>query len=113
VELKQPQQQQQPQPQKESSKNVTRLNTVMDNVTIGGAPASELGSTDAYNQVAQAVATSLLTATVIKDTYIADAPFYNQEQLEDATLNDSYTGYVAINRSKINQLVDIQWQKLR
>ena len=113
VELKQPQpqQQQQQQPQKESSKNVTRLNTVMDNVTIGGVPASELGSTDAYNQVAQAVAISLLTATVIKDTYIADAPFYNQEQLEDATLSDSYTGYVAINRSRINQLVDMQWQQ--
>ena len=118
VELKQPQQQQQQQqqqqePQKESSKNVTRLNTVMDNVTIGGVPASELGQVDAYNQVAQAVAISLLTATVIKDTYIADAPFYNQEQLEDATLSDSYTGYVAINKSRMNQLVDMQWQQQR
>jgi hypothetical protein len=54
---------------------------------------------------------SLLTATRIEDTYIADAPFYNQEQLEDATLDDSYTGYVAINRSRMNQLVDMQWQR--
>lgn len=99
----------QAEPQQER-KNV-RLDTIMANVTIGGVPASELGQVDAYNQVAQAVAMSLLTATRIEDTYIADAPFYNQERLEDATLDDSYTGYVAINRSRMNQLVDMQWQR--
>tara|TARA_R110000782_G_scaffold5578_1_gene19323 strand:- start:643 stop:1806 length:1164 start_codon:yes stop_codon:yes gene_type:complete len=107
-----PEQREEPkkQEQQQERKNV-RLDTIMANVTIGGVPASELGQVDAYNQVAQAVAMSLLTATRIEDTYIADAPFYNQEQLEDATLDDSYTGYVAINRSRMNQLVDMQWQR--
>ncbi len=105
--------QEQEQEQPTTNTKSVRLDNIMANVTIGGVPATELGQVDAYNQVAQAVAISLLTATKIKDTYIADAPFYNQEQLEDATLNDSYTGYVAINRSKINQLMDMQWQRLR
>ena len=107
-----PEQREEPkkQEQQQERKNV-RLDTIMANVTIGGVPASELGQVDAYNQVAQAVAMSLLTATRIEDTYITDAPFYNQEQLEDATLDDSYTGYVAINRSRMNQLVDMQWQR--
>ena len=97
----------------QASPSKLRLSSIMQNITIDGVPASETQDSNSYNDVAQAVAISLLTAAKIKDAYIADAPFYNQKQLEDATLNDGYTGYVAINRSKINQLVDMQWQKLR
>lgn len=103
----------QPQESDLQEQRSTRLDTIMDNVTIGGVPAADLGQVDAYNQVAQAVAISLLTAPRIKDTYIEDAPFYKQAQLKDGSLNKSYTGYAARSNSVINRMVDMQWQRLR
>jgi hypothetical protein len=108
-------QEQEPEPEQEQAQEQRsiRLDTIMDNVTIGGVSATDLGQTDAYNQVAQAVAISLLTAPRIKDTYIEDAPFYKQAQLKDGSLNKSYTGYAARSNSVINRMVDMQWQRLR
>jgi len=104
---------QEPEQEQAQEQRSIRLDTIMDNVTIGGVSATDLGQTDAYNQVAQAVAISLLTAPRIKDTYIEDAQFYKQAQLKDGSLNKSYTGYAARSNSVINRMVDMQWQRLR
>ena len=106
-------QEQEPEQEQAQEQRSIRLDTIMDNVTIGGVSATDLGQVDAYNQVAQAVAISLLTAPRIKDTYIEDAQFYKQAQLKDGSLNKSYTGYAARSNSVINRMVDMQWQRLR
>lgn len=87
-----------------------RLDRIMDNVTIGGVPANETQDHDSYNQIAQAVAMSLLMAPEIKEVDLKDAPFYKQEQLADSKLNKVYTGYNAYNSALMNNLVDMQWQ---
>ena len=116
IEIEQPQEAEaqqeleaEPEQEQAQEQRSIRLDTIMDNVTIGGVSAADLGQTDAYNQVA----ISLLTAPRIKDTYIEDAPFYKQAQLKDGSLNKSYTGYAARSNSVINRMVDMQWQRLR
>ncbi len=87
-----------------------RLDSIMANVTIDGVPANEAGEQDSYNQIAQAVAMSLLIAPEIKEVDLKDAPFYKQEQIADSSLNKVYTGYNAYNSALMNKLVDMQWQ---
>ena len=92
------------------NKNI-RLDSIMDNVTIGGVPANETQEHDSYNQIAQAVAMSLLIAQEIKEIELKDATFYKQEQMKDAEIKKVYTGYISYNSNLMNKLVDMQWQK--
>ena len=94
----------------QTSKNSIRLDTIMQNVTIDGVPASETEESSSYNDIAQAVAISLLMAQEIKEIEFKDVPFYKQEQMPDTEMNKVYTGYNAYNSSLMNKLVDMQWQ---
>jgi hypothetical protein len=102
--------------QSESTGNQTsknsgiRLDTVMQNITVDGVSAQETEGSDSYNQIAQAVAMSLLMAQEIKEIELKDAPFYKQEQMADSEMNKVYTGYNAYNSALMNKLVDMQWQ---
>lgn len=104
-------QQQRTKEQTNNDRSRIRLSSVMQNVTINGVPASETQEANSYNDIAQAVALSLLMAKDLEDTKLPDAPFYKQEQMPDAKLNQVYTGYNAINNSKMNKLMDMQWRK--
>jgi hypothetical protein len=84
---------------------------MMENVTIDGVPAADVGKVDAYNQIAQAVAISLLTAPQLKEVPLLDAPFYEEKSIPDGNIPKAYTGYINYNSEKINKMVDLQWQK--
>jgi hypothetical protein len=96
---------------KSGQKAPINLSDMMENVTIDGVPAADVGKVDAYNQIAQAVAISLLTAPQLKEVPLLDAPFYEEKSIPDGNIPKAYTGYINYNSEKINKMVDLQWQK--